>query len=86
MEYQCAACSKTVNGDVMVFRDHMEKHIVDLIKVDHPDWVEANGICRKCMDYYRAELKGSVFKDAACVQRQRKVRKFWERIFGVFKN
>jgi len=88
MQYQCGVCGQKVGGDMMVYREHTEKHIVDLVKHDHPDWVEQNGLCLKCIDYYRAELKGSVFKDAACALRIRGVKKFWEglrKILGVLK-
>jgi len=85
MEYQCGVCGQKVGGDMMVYREHTEKHIVDLVKHDHPDWVEQNGMCRKCIDYYRAELTGSVFKDAACVKRSRAIKKFFSKILNVFK-
>ncbi len=80
MEYQCPACSAVVNGDLIAYVDHTEKHIVDLLKHDHPEWAQEDGVCQKCLDYYRAELHGSVFKDAACVLRQRKIKSVWQRI------
>ena len=52
MEYNCTACGQKVPGDMMIFRDHTEKHIVDLIKVDHPEWTEKDGICQKCLQYF----------------------------------
>ena len=85
MDYQCSACGQVVKGDLLVYVDHTEKHIVDLLKHDHPDWVETNGVCQKCIDYYKAELKGSVFKDAPCVLRERKIKKVWNILTGIFK-
>ena len=84
LEYQCGVCKQSVSGDMMVFREHTEKHIVDLVKVDHPDWVETNGMCRKCFDYYRAELKGTAFHDAPCALRKRKLNKFVSAIKSIF--
>ena len=52
MEYQCSACGAKVSADMLVYREHVNKHIVDLIKVDHPDWIEQGGICKKCIQYY----------------------------------
>ena len=66
MQYLCSLCSEKISGDMMIYREHMESHIVDLVKRDHPDWVEKNGMCKKCMDYYRAQLKGAAVKETAC--------------------
>ena len=84
MNYRCAVCDGVVSGDAVAYVNHTEKHIVDIIKHDHPDWVEKNGVCKKCLEYYRAELHGSVFKDAACVLRNRKIRRFWKALAGIF--
>ena len=84
MAYRCAACGEVLEGDMVVYVDHTEKHIVELLKHDHPDWAEKDGICQKCLDYYRAELTGSVFKDAPCVLRQRKISSVWQKITTVF--
>ena len=84
MEYNCTACGQKVPGDMMVFRDHTEKHIVELIKSDHPEWMEKDGICQKCLQYYKQELDGSVFHDVACVKRQRKVKGIVGWVKGIF--
>lgn len=84
MEYRCAACGEVFSHDLLVYVDHTEKHIVDLLKHDHPEWVEKDGICRQCLEYYRAELRGSIFKDAACVLRKRKVTGIWKKVSGIF--
>ena len=54
--------------------DHMQVHIIDLVKHDHPEWVEGNGICVQCHEYYKSEIDGSVFKDADCALRKRKIK------------
>ncbi|MFH1360792.1 MAG: hypothetical protein ABIJ41_07170 [Candidatus Omnitrophota bacterium] len=58
MEYQCDVCGKKVTGDSLMFIRHSEEHIADVIKKKHPEWDEKNGICLKCLDYYRKEIKG----------------------------
>jgi len=58
MAYQCSICGETVEGDLLVFKDHTEKHIVDVIKAKYPEWVEKDGVCRKCLDYYREQVRG----------------------------
>ena len=59
MEYQCSVCKETVQGDLLVYIDHTEKHIMDEIKANHPDWVEKDGVCHKCVDYYKGQMKGN---------------------------
>ena len=85
MEYRCAVCGTRVSGDMIIYMDHTEKHIIDLVKHDHPDWVEKNGVCQKCFEYYKAELKGAPFGDAPCALRMRTVRNFLQIISHAFK-
>ena len=58
MEYICDLCGKNIKGDSLVFIDHSEQHIVDIIKSKHPEWIETDGICQKCFEYYRKQLRG----------------------------
>ena len=59
MEYKCSTCSEKVDGDLLVYIDHTEQHIMDEIKVSHPEWEETDGICQKCVDYYKGQMKGT---------------------------
>ena len=58
MSYKCDFCGDVVEDDLKAFVDHTETHIVDLIKQKHPDWAEEDGMCQKCLDYYKAQMKG----------------------------
>ena len=58
MEYKCSVCGEQVEGDLLVYINHTEEHIMDEIKTKHPDWVEDDGLCKKCVDYYREQIKG----------------------------
>jgi len=58
MEYKCSLCEKKIEDDLTVYIDHTEKHIVEEIQSDHPEWVNEDGICPKCVDYYRKQMKG----------------------------
>jgi len=57
MEYVCSVCKEKIKDGPGVYIDHTEKHIVDMIMENHPDW-EENGVCEKCYEYYKKELKG----------------------------
>lgn len=84
MEYQCSVCNTKVSGDLMVYKKHTEQHIIDLLKHDHPEWIEDNGLCKKCYEYYSAEIKGSVFKDAPCALRIRKIKQILKPLWNLF--
>lgn len=58
MEYQCSVCQESVEGDLISLKEHTEGHIVDVIKEKHPEWTDEDGICQKCLDYYRNQIKG----------------------------
>ena len=84
MDYVCSVCKQTVNGDMILYMDHTQKHIIDLLKHDHPEWSEKDGVCQPCVKYYEAELKGSAFGDAPCVLRRRKMKSAWQAITQIF--
>lgn len=58
MQYLCGTCGKKVDGDLRVFVDHTEGHIIEVIKRKNPAWVEKDGICQKCYEYLKKEMKG----------------------------
>jgi hypothetical protein len=31
-----------------------EQAVIDLIKRNHPEWVEPDGACKKCIEYYES--------------------------------
>ena len=84
MDYKCSVCGQKVDGDLIVLTSHTETHIIDLVKHDHPDWAQKDGLCQKCLEYYRNEIEGSTFKDAACAIRQRNAKNLWSQIKGFF--
>jgi hypothetical protein len=59
MGYTCGVCGNRVEGGVIALSGHTEGHIVDLIKKKHPDWQEEEGICQRCLDYYRRQMRGN---------------------------
>jgi len=84
MIYTCPICQEQIPDDVIKYTQHGDKHIVDLLKYDHPEWVEEDGLCTKCYDYYKAEMDGSVFKDVPCVKRNRFIKKIFRPIKMFF--
>lgn len=56
MEFICPTCGKGLPRELLVIIPHTEGHIVDAIKEKHPDWIESNGICKKCYEYYKKQF------------------------------
>lgn len=48
-----------VDGDVVTYVEHTEKHIIEAIKVRHPEWAQKGGLCPKCVEYYKDQIRGS---------------------------
>ncbi|CAA0105506.1 Uncharacterised protein [BD1-7 clade bacterium] len=55
MAQQCSLCNDEVDELYLL----VKQTTLDLIRADHPEWIEADGGCKKCMDYYNA-LDGEV--------------------------
>ena len=58
MTYKCSVCGESVEDDLLVYINHTEKHIADEIQANHPDWAGEDGICNKCVEYYRKQMQG----------------------------
>ncbi|NQT90251.1 MAG: hypothetical protein HQ558_03255 [Candidatus Omnitrophica bacterium] len=56
MDYICPVCDKRMPRDLSEILPHTEEHITEIIKRDHPDWVEADGVCKRCHEYYKSQL------------------------------
>ena len=69
---------------MLVYLDHTNQHVIDLIKHDHPNWAEKDGICKPCVEYYQHEINGSIFKDAPCALRIRKTTKIFNAVKNLF--
>ncbi len=58
MKYKCSVCDQAIEGDLLVYINHTESHIMDEIKAKHPQWVENDGVCQKCVEYYKDQMSG----------------------------
>ncbi|MEE8060127.1 MAG: hypothetical protein V3U54_06475 [Thermodesulfobacteriota bacterium] len=44
----CSLCGKDTDSV-----EHLtEQILIDLIKMDHPEWVDDDGVCTPCIEYY----------------------------------
>jgi len=58
MDYKCSVCGEKVKEGALAYIDYTETHIIELIKVSHPQWIDGQGLCQKCNEYFHNELKG----------------------------
>ena len=52
-EQDCSLCGSSVPKESFYAHRKMEKAIIDLIKKKNPKWVETDGSCVRCYEYYR---------------------------------
>ena len=45
---ECKLCNKDVDN----LNDEIEHAVMELIKKENPEWVEADGACNECLNYY----------------------------------
>jgi len=45
---QCKLCDEP--ADTLVAK--IEASVIEMIKNNNPDWIEADGSCKKCISYY----------------------------------
>jgi uncharacterized membrane protein len=51
----CALCKTLVDRRKLVSPQKMEHQILEIIKGDRPDWDALHGVCRECVEQYRAK-------------------------------
>lgn len=65
--YECPICKEKVSRDLAQFLNHSEKHIIDSIRKAHPEWEQGDGVCQKCVDYFKKVLRGEPVRgDEGC--------------------
>lgn len=50
MKKECTLCEEEAADLYRI----TEKYVLDLIRSEHPEWIESNGACKKCVEYYKA--------------------------------
>ena len=51
----CSLCGTPVEGRTLASPQKLEDRILDLIRLDRPDWDAKRGICPNCLEQYRAK-------------------------------
>ncbi len=53
MKKKCPICSRLVRENILKVCEEAEDWILQSIKRAHPDWVEKDGSCSRCLNYYK---------------------------------
>ena len=84
MEQQrCPTCGKVLSPTTDFFHGELERQIIELIRIDHPDWEVKDGVCMRCMEEYRSLVASrDIRKDLAKLGKmeQELVRKIAQRL------
>ena len=48
----CPLCGESLHPEIADLHVLCETWTIEQIKKDHPEWVEADGLCPKCLEYY----------------------------------
>ena len=56
MDFRCPLCGEIIPRELLAITAHGQEHILDEIKKKHPKWVEKDGLCKKCYDYYKNQI------------------------------
>jgi uncharacterized protein with PIN domain len=54
--FMCPVCNEKMPRELQVIIPHTEEHIVNEIKKKHHRWIEKDGVCKKCYEYYKDQL------------------------------
>ena len=56
--YVCPTCGEKMERDLLLFIRHTDVHVVDELKKKNPKWITDDGFCPKCLEHYKASLRG----------------------------
>jgi uncharacterized membrane protein len=51
----CSLCKTLVDRRKLVSPQKMENHVLDIIRHERPEWDGTHGVCRECVEQYRAK-------------------------------
>lgn len=49
----CPICTKEMDEPIVNACTEAQRYVIERIKEEHPDWVENDGACPKCLEYYK---------------------------------
>ena len=59
-KFRCPICERHVDDQIIPFHKNVERQILESIRERHPRWVEPDGSCPKCIDFYKALIRNKL--------------------------
>ncbi|MBN3038542.1 MAG: hypothetical protein JW869_03905 [Candidatus Omnitrophica bacterium] len=56
MDFQCPVCNKIMPYDLKLILSHSDEHVIEQIKIKKPGWVEQDGLCKRCHEYFKSQF------------------------------
>lgn len=56
--YVCPTCGEKMDRDLLLFIQHTDAHVVEELKKKNPQWITEEGYCPKCLEHYKASMRG----------------------------
>lgn len=53
---RCPICRRLISEDRLESHMRIEQTLIESIKRENPDWVEADGACPQCVNHYRRQV------------------------------
>lgn len=50
---KCPLCERKIEEKELVYHHDIEEMLIDVIKNNHPQWIDNQGACPRCVEYYR---------------------------------
>lgn len=60
LEYECPICSQKIPKNLTLFLEHGKQHVISSIRQAHPEWVDQDGLCIKCVVHYEEAMQAGV--------------------------
>ncbi len=54
--YYCPLCQQVVQEHLRPIHETAEEWVISHIKETHPEWIESNGACPNCIQFFRSNL------------------------------
>ena len=54
--YTCPTCGNKIERDLVLFYKHTDRHILEELEKQHPQWVTNDGYCPKCLDFFKKAM------------------------------
>jgi len=78
----CLLCGRTLTDRAL--HDRLEEPVINAIRLEHPEWANADGTCAPCLSAYRKLLEDRLTRDER-LHTQAEDHRLWARVERFFR-